>query len=160
MFKRIVMRGLKTGAVLSLTSTAAVMLAGLWETGSPWAGVNAISHIVDGDDISQPSEFSPRESSIGLAVNAAAMLGWAVLYEGALALAGKKSNPLTAAAASAAAYIVDYKIVPPRLRPGMEKKLSRDAIFAAYAVLAATLALSPLWNDYDENPSAETSTGR
>lgn len=131
------------------------MAAGHRETGAPWAPINAICHIVDGDEVTQPSDFSARESSVGLAVNSAAMFGWALLYEGLLAATRRKSNAYFATGAAVAAYAIDYKVVPPRYSPGIEKKISRGSILGVYAVLAATLALSPLWNDYDDPRSTE-----
>ncbi len=150
MLKRILIAGIKTGVALAGATTAAVMLAGMYETGSPWSPINAIAHIVDGDEVSQPAEFSPRESCIGLGVNAGAMLGWGILYEAGLAACRKRSNPAAAATASALAALIDYKMVPPRLSPGIEKTLSPKAVTFAYVVLAATLALSPCWNTYDD----------
>jgi len=149
MFRKIAIAGLKTGAILSATTVAAIMLAGERETGSPWAAVNAICHIVDGDDVSQPSDFSPRESVLGLALNSSIMFAWAGLYEAALAVSRKSGGVAPAAAAVTAAYVIDYKLVPPRFTPGIEKKISRGSIAAIYAVLGLTLALSPLWNRYD-----------
>jgi hypothetical protein len=160
MLLRILSSGLKTGAALSLATTSAIMAAGSRETGAPWSPINAISHIVDGDDVSQPSDFSPRESMLGLGINTAVMAAWSLMYEGALALTRKKSSPWIAAAAAGAAYAVDYKLVPARFTPGIEKKLSRGSIVGIYAILAATLALSPLWNDYDDTRSTEPPIAR
>ena len=155
MLAQIVKAGLKTGAILSATTIGAIMLAGKRETGSAWSPLNAICHIVDGDEVSQPNEFSPRASLLGLGLNATIMFAWATLYEGALAVTRKKSGPLPAAAAATAAYVIDYKLVPPRYTPGIEKKIGHGSVLAVYAVLAATHALSPLWNSYD-TPSTET----
>ncbi len=143
---RILIRGLKTGLLLAATTTAAIMLASDAENDSPWAALNSVAHIVDGDDKEQPTGYSPRESLLGLAVNATAMGAWGVLYEGALEVAGARSTPLTAALGSAAAYVIDYKLVPKRFTPGIEKRLTPRSVLLAYASLAATLALSPLWN--------------
>lgn len=160
MLSKILTSTAKTGIALTLSTTTALMAAGIYETGSPWAPINAISHIIDGDDVSADNRFSPRQSTIGVAVNTASMTMWAAVYESALRLTGRKSTPLTAVAAATAAYAVDYKLVPPRFTPGMEKKLSRLSIIAIYAVLAAILALSPFWNDYDDTRSTEPPIAR
>jgi len=157
MFRKIAIAGLKTGAILSATTLAAIMLAGRRETGAPWSAVNAICHIVDGDDVSQPSDFSTRESVLGAALNSSIMFAWAGLYEAALVMSGKSGGVVPAAAAATAAYVIDYKLVPPRFTPGIEKKVSRGSVAAIYAVLGVTLALSPFWNRYDDASSTETS---
>ncbi len=143
---KIIGDGLKTGLILAATTTAAIMVASAQENNSPWAALNCVAHIVDGDAKEQPTGFSPRETGLGLAVNATAMALWGVLYEGALTATQSRSTPLTAALATTVAYVIDYKVVPKRFTPGIEKRLSQTAILAAYAVLAATLAASPQWN--------------
>lgn len=144
--QRIITRGLKTGFVLAATTTAVIMLASDKENGSSWSAVNAVAHVVDGDDVVQPTEFSPRESVLGILVNGTAMCAWGVLYEGALELTGAKSNLLTAIAGTAASYLIDYKVVPKQYTPGIENRLSGQSVGAAYAALGITLALSGLWN--------------
>ncbi len=139
-------RGLQTGFVLAATTNAAIMLASDRENGSPWAAINAIAHIVDGDDKEQPVAYSPRESALGIGINGTAMAAWGVLYEGGLLLTNTRSSPLTAALAAAAAYFIDYKVVPKQYTPGIEKRLSQKAVLITYAVLAATFALSGNWN--------------
>ncbi len=149
---QILVRGLKTGFALAATTNAAIMLASDKENGSPWAALNSVAHIVDGDDKVQPTDYSQRESLLGIAVNGTAMSAWGVLYEGALSVTHTKSSPLTAILATATAYVIDYKIVPKRYTPGIEDRLSQRSVLLAYAGMAITFALSPLWN-----PSLERS---
>ena len=42
---------------------------------------------------------------------------------------------------SAVAYATDYHVVPERLTPGFEKRLSNESLAIVYGVLAACLAL-------------------
>ncbi len=141
--------GLKTGLALAATTTAVIMLASDKENGSPWAAVNSVAHIVDGDDVVQPTEYSPRESWLGILVNGTAMCAWGVLYEGALQVTGAKSTVLTALLGTAASYVIDYKVVPKQYTPGIENRLSPQSVGLAYAALGVTLALSGLWNPQD-----------
>ena len=143
---KIIGDGLKTGLALAATTNAAIMVASDRELGAPWAAINTIAHIVDGDDVTQPSEYSPRESAIGVLVNGTAMAAWGVLYEGALAVTKTRSSPLTGALGAAVSYFIDYKVVPKQYTPGIEKKLSHSSVLAVYLVLGATLALSGSWN--------------
>jgi len=144
--KRIVTHGLKTGFVLAATTTAVIMLASDKENGSPWAAVNAVAHVVDGDDVVQPTEYSSRESWLGIAVNGTAMCAWGVLYEAGLQATGARSSVLTALLGTAASYMIDYKVVPKQYTPGIENRLSPQSVGLAYAALGVTLALSGLWN--------------
>jgi len=139
-------RGLKTGLALAGATNTTIMLASDRENGSPWAALNCVAHIVDGDDKEQPREYAPRESRLGILVNGTAMSAWGVLYEGALLVTNTKSSPLTAVLATAAAYVIDYKIVPKQLTPGIEKRLSPQSVMLSYAAMTVMFALSPLWN--------------
>jgi len=150
MLKRIIVAGIKTGAALSLSTVLAIMASSKHETGDAWNAVNAICHVVDGEEISQPSGFQKRESILGLGLNSAAMFAWSFLYEGALHLTKQKSTPATAIAGSAAAYVIDYHLLTERLKPGIEKKISSNGVFLAYAALALAFGLSPLWNKYQD----------
>ncbi len=85
MLTQILTRGLKTGFALAATTNAAIMLASDKENGAPWAALNAVAHIVDGDEKEQPMGYSQRESMLGIVVNGTAMAAWGVLYEGGLA---------------------------------------------------------------------------
>ena len=139
-------RGLKTGVVLAAATNAAIMVASDRETGSPWAALNCVAHIVDGDAKVQPVDYAPRESGLGVFINGTAMCAWGVLYEGALGVLGRKSSPVAALLATGAAYFIDYKIVPKQYTPGIEARLSHRSVLISYAAFAAVLALSPLWN--------------
>ena len=143
---RSVTRGLQTGFVLAAATNAAIMLASDKENGSPWAALNSVAHIVDGDRKEQPTAYSPRESWLGIAVNGTAMCAWGVIYEGALLVTKTKSSVLTALTGAIVAYLIDYKVVPKQFTPGIEKRLSHKSVLIAYAALALGLALSPVWN--------------
>ena len=145
MVRRTLLDGLKTGLALAATTTAAIMLFGKREKGSPWAAVNAVTHLVDGNGRLFPRSFSPRDSMIGVALNSAAMIAWGVLYEGALTATGARSNLATAGLATAAIWTIDYHVLPPRFSPGIERVLGLGSMLGTYAVLGATLAASRSW---------------
>ncbi len=139
-------RGLQTGFALAAATNAAIMLASDKENGNPWAALNSVAHIIDGDGKEQPAVYSPRESWLGIGVNGTAMCAWGVIYEGALLVTKTKSSVLTALLGTTAAYLIDYKAVPKQFTPGIEKRLSHRSVLIAYAALALGLALSPVWN--------------
>ena len=140
------LRGFKTGFVLAAATNAAIMLASDKENNAPWAALNCVAHIIDGDEKVQPTAYSPRESWLGIGVNGTAMCAWGVIYEGALLVTKTRSNLLTALLGTTVAYFIDYKLVPPQFTPGIEKRVSHNAVLAAYAGIALGFALSPLWN--------------
>ena len=144
-------RGVKTGLALAAATNAVIMLASDKENGSPWAALNCVAHIVDGDAKEQPNDYSPRESRLGIFVNGTAMSAWGVLYEGALLVTKIKSSPLTALLATAAAYFIDYKVVPKQFTPGIEKRLSHRSVLLAYGAMVIAFTLSPIWNSNRED---------
>ena len=142
----IIGNGLKTGLALAAATNAAIMLASDRELGAPWAAINDICHAVDGDEVTQPTGWSPRESLLGVFINGTAMAAWGVLYEGALAATKTKSGPVPGLLAAAVSYGIDYKLVPKRFTPGIERRLSGPSVLAAYLALGVALSLSGLWN--------------
>jgi hypothetical protein len=136
---------LRTGAGAALATTLAIAACGVIELDNAAAPLNAISHIVWGDEAAAASDLSIKYTLIGLALNAAAMLLWAAIFEAVIAL-GPRVNRMAwalfaGAAVSALAYAVDYYVVPERLAPGFETRLSVWSLLAIYVVLAGSLAL-------------------
>jgi hypothetical protein len=133
---------LTSGAAAAVATTAAIAVSGRATDVSSWAPINAVSHILWGDRAAEQEAPSWKYSATGLTLNAGAMLSWGAVY--ALLLGGRQRPAaqalLVGAATSAAAYIVDYYVVPRRLTPGFEKRLPSRAMFAIYASLAAGLA--------------------
>ena len=135
---------------MAAATTAAIMLCSDKENKSPWAALNCVAHIVDGDEKEQPVNYSPRESGLGVAVNGTAMCAWGVLYEGALSVTGARRTVLTALLGTGTAYVIDYYVVPKQFTPGIEKRLSGRALLICYGALCASLAVSGLWHDTSE----------
>jgi hypothetical protein len=129
----------------SVTTTTAMIAASANENDGPWGAVNNVCHIVDGDDARYKDAFDSRDSVVGMALNSSAMASWSVLYELLFGRVPFGPSLLAGAATAAGAYLVDYHVVPKRFTPGIEHKISRNAIFSIYVVLGLTYALSPLW---------------
>lgn len=137
---------LRTTLLTSVGTTLSLLLQG-HKQGRPYAPISAVSHILYGDKPMAEPNPNHKYSLAGAAVNTLAMASWAVLYETVVARLRRKSavGALAAGAAmSAAAYVVDYHVVPPRLTPGFEKVLDRRGMWTVYGVLAATFALAAL----------------
>lgn len=138
-------------SILTLTAsttaatTAAIASAGALELRNAAAPLNAVSHIVWGDKAGEQNGTSARYTALGTAVNAAAMASWCVLHHAIFRPDRRRAGLVPAlargAATAAAAYVVDYHVVPRRLTPGFEKRLSGRSMFAVYAALALGLAV-------------------
>ena len=128
---------------ISAVTTAAMMLASKIERNSPWAALNPICHMIDGDSREFGDGYNERDTLLGIALNASAMLSWAVIYRFFFKSTRFPRSLLAGAALSAGAYIVDYHIVPKRFSPGIEKKLGGPAIFWVYVALALSFGTRP-----------------
>jgi hypothetical protein len=122
------------GAIAGTTAALATALIGRRETGSYAAPLNATSHILWGDEAALEDDVSSRYTGTGAALHYGASWFWAVLHE---ALPGPAAfrAPLTALTA----YVVDYHLVPRRLTPGFELRISPRGLAGVYAALAAGL---------------------
>ena len=140
--------GLVAGSLASVVSTAVMALAGLREAGSAWAPTNAVSHWLWGDEALRQDEPSWRYTGVGYVTHHLAAVFWAALHAGiARPLRGSGTVPYAFAggiATSAAAATIDYNLVPKRLTPGFEHRLSSGAMVAVFAALAAGVALGSL----------------
>ena len=134
-------RTLLSTGIATVATTATAALFGKREVGSAAAPLNATSHILWGDEAAKHDEADWRHTGVGVLLNAGAMLSWVYVQERYF----PRPSGVWGAAASgvgvaALAYVTDYYLVPKRLTPGFEKRLSSTALFAIYASLAAALA--------------------
>ena len=139
-------RALSCLTVSAAASTAsATALCGALENRDPAAPINAISHVFWGERAARADGPSLEYTAVGAAVNTAAMASWAVFHH--LAYGRSRRQPSLAgsvargAATAAIAYAVDYHVVPKRLTPGFEYRLSGKAMFGIYAALGFSLAV-------------------
>ena len=161
-WKEIAIDSLQTGAVASVATTVAIAALGKAEGTTAAAPINAISHILWGDEAATQDDLSATYTLTGLGLNTAAVGSWAALYE--LCFGGRRKEGVLAkallggAAISLLAYVVDYFVVPERLTPGFEKRLSGASLFAIYVVLALSLGLGrPLLGKGAEKKTPELS---
>lgn len=128
---RVTSSGILSGAAAALC----VAIAGHRETGSYAAPLNATSHVLWGDEeAARQNAVSGKFTGLGAFIHFGASIFWAAMYE---ALPGPA--PLRAAATAATAYVVDYHVVPKRLTPGFELRVSPRALSAVYVALALGL---------------------
>ncbi len=147
--------GLKSGTVAAISSAALMAVRGQIENGNAIAPINAISHIAWDDEAFEAKSLDLKHSVVGLAINDSAMISWGVIFEAMRAFTkSRESVAKTVGCASVLAilaWVIDYKIVPPRLTPGVEAHLSKRSIWMLYISLASALSASALWRDRSEN---------
>ena len=135
---------MNSAAAATVATTAATAICGVVENGNWAAPVNAISHIAWGEKAAHREAVSIKHTVLGAGLNAAAMVAWAAFHHLVFRPHNRRSTAAGALARGAAtagiAYVVDYHVVPKRLTPGFEKRLSNRSVFAIYAALAASLA--------------------
>lgn len=148
--KEIVLDALATGKLASIASALTIAACGKAELDNSIAPVNAISHIVFGEEAIAQDEASLKYTATGLLINDAACTSWAALHEQLFGRSIADGNiPLAFAGGgtiAAIAYITDYFLVPKRATPGVEKRLSSRSLLLIYSVLACSLALGSLLN--------------
>lgn len=148
--KEIVIDALATGKLASIASSLAIAACGKAELNNAVAPLNAISHIAFGEEAARQNEASLKYTATGILLNDAACTSWAALHEQLFGRAISKGNvpvALTGGSIIAlAAYVTDYFLVPKRVTPGMEKRLSSRSLFFIYSVLAMSLAIGSLLN--------------
>ena len=143
---QLIQNSIATGSIATAATTAAASICGRIEEGEPIAPLNAISHILYGDEAAAHTEPSAKYTMPGVLLNTAAITGWAVVHE--LVFNGRR-RPQTLPQAIAAgavtstlAFVTDYYVVPNRFTPGFEKRLSNKSLAGIYATLAASLGIA------------------
>jgi hypothetical protein len=132
-------RVLVAGTLAGTAAAIAVSIAGRRQAGTYAAPLNATSHIVWGEAAARRNLPSVKYTAVGTLLHYGAAMLWAGVYE---ALPGRA--PLRAAATAASAYVVDYHVVPRRLTPGFEMRVSPGALTLVYGALALGLWASSL----------------
>ena len=138
----------QASVVPGVLTTAAVSLAGYLEDSNAAAPLNAVSHIPFGEESFDEDEATLKYTATGTVINVAAVASWAAVYELMFGRAARRGNTwagiLGGPAVAGLAYVTDYYVVPRRLTPGFERRLSGPSMFGIYALLGATLPLASL----------------
>lgn len=140
-----VARTLATGLIAGAASTAVAAACSRRENRHAARPMNAVAHIYDGGAPSKRDGTGMRNTLLGFGIHAGAAVWWAAFFEGLFGRAAERSLGAGVAggiAVSAVAYVVDYKVVASRFRPGFERFLSGPSMLAVYGSLAAAFAIS------------------
>jgi hypothetical protein len=139
---------LVTGTLASLASGAMLMWRGHKERRHMLAPLNAPAHWIWGQESLRRHDASLRHTLTGALVHHASSLFWAAFYE---LLQARRRRPTgrvaDAAAITAVAAVTDLKLVPTRLTPGFEQRLSSRSLVWVYASFAAGLAAGACWRE-------------
>jgi hypothetical protein len=141
-----------SGSFAAVLSAAALSFCSQQEEGSAAGGLNGPSQWLWGEEEAYTREATLKHTAVGYAIHHSTSIFWATFYEHLFGRGRKRheqelSNARViaeAAAMTAAAYIVDYKLTPKRFRPGFEKHISGGSMFAVYAAFGTGLALATL----------------
>ena len=133
------LRALASGALAGSASALVAAWRGRRETGFATSPLNATSHIVWGREAAHHDSASFKYTATGLALHYGSAVFWALMYE---MLPGPAA--LRAAATTGLAYVTDYHVVPKRLTPGFELRLSKPSLAAIYIALAVGLCARDL----------------
>jgi hypothetical protein len=143
---RVIQETVTTGTVTNLCCAGCAAAMGVLHHRHAAQPINAISHVVWGDEQPPCTEVTWHDTAVGLIVNQAACSFWALLHVALLRPGHRDSRrmALQASAISALAYLVDYHMVPRRFTPGFEKVLPRRALLPIYIAIAAGLTAGTL----------------
>lgn len=138
--------GCVSGSLASLLSTAVMAAAGHRQAGSAAAPVNAVSHWLWGDESLREDRADLRHTLTGYITHHLAAVFWATLYA---RVRGRPARTVPEAlagalATSATAAAFDYTLVPRRLTPGFEHRLSMAPLAATFGALGIGMALGAL----------------
>ena len=149
-WKDIALDALATGKLATVATATTIAVCGQAELDNPVAPLNAVSHIVFGEEAARQDGLSLKYTGTGLLLHDAACTSWAALHEQFFGKSVQQGNVPSAFVGggiiSAIAYVTDYYLVPKRLTPGVEKRLSNRSLLAIYIVLALSLAFGSLLN--------------
>jgi hypothetical protein len=143
-------RALVSGASASISSALALSICSRIDEGSYAGGLNGPSQWLWGQAEARTRKASLRHTAVGYVIHHLTAVFWAISYERIFGEAGGKS-PLRrcaeAAVSSAGAYVVDYYVTPPRLRPGFKKHVRTPSMFVVYGAFALGLAAASIVRD-------------
>ena len=137
-----------SGGAAALLSLVALMAGSRRDTGTPWTGINAVSHWLYGDPALRRHGLSGRYTALGLAIHTLSSMLWGGLHRLVLRSAPRRSVPAiaaTAAAVTAVAALTDLRLVPERLTPGFQRRLAPGSVAFVYVAFGLGLVAAARW---------------
>lgn len=143
------------GMIAGLVSGLVLVVGGRRDTGHAPAAVNAPSQWLWGEKALHKNHSSAKYTATGMAIHQASSLLWAFVNQlllGRTAASRPGRSLGTAALTTAMAAWVDLRVVPERLSPGFQHRLSRDNLVLVYVLFALGLALGNTLNQRHTPP--------
>ena len=136
---------LVAGSIVCVATAAAAAVRGMTDSGSAVAPINATTHVVYGPEAGDVDVPDLKHTMLGLVINAGASVFWATIYERLFGRAGNRGDVgralLGGGMVAAIAYLVDYHLVPKRLTPGWEERVSGRSLAMIFAAMALSLPM-------------------
>jgi hypothetical protein len=133
-----------SGSSASALSAAMLSWRSIVDEDSAAGGLNGPSQWLWGEREARTKQASVKHTAVGSIIHFGTSLFWAVFYERFFGARHGRTAPARviaeAAGTTAAAYVVDYYLTPPRFRPGFEKHLTPRSMVFVYVAFAAGLA--------------------
>jgi hypothetical protein len=144
-------RALFSGASASICSGVVLSVCSRIDEGSYAGGLNGPSQWLWGEGEAYTRRATVRHTVVGYGIHHLTSVFWATSYERFFGEPGRRKTPLRrcaeAALSATCAYVVDYYLTPPRLRPGFKKHIRTRSIFATYGAFALGLAAASIIRD-------------
>jgi hypothetical protein len=142
------------GALAGAASLAAVAIRGRRDSGSALAPVNASSHVFWGEEAGRVEAVTARHTLPGLLINTGAGFFWALVFQKLFgAAADRRGAPIAlagGAATAALAYTLDYKLLPRRLSPGWEQRISGRSLLLSLGAMGLAIGLGSILSRRDQ----------
>lgn len=139
---------LVSGGAAGALSAAVLAWRGRRDADSAVAPLNTTSHIVWGDEALHADRPTARHTLTGALLHAGSAVFWGVLFEKLLGRERRQGTVeavvKSAVKATTAAAVVDLCLVPRRLTPGFERRLSGRSLWLVYGGLALGMAAGAL----------------
>lgn len=132
-----------SGAGATLASLAAIAILSRREGHAAVRPVNTTSHVIWGPEDAPRERVDARHTLPGLAINVSSAFFWAAVFASGTPARARSTRGLIGRAflTSTAAAVMDYGLVPRRLRPGWELALRPRSVAIALAAMGAGLAV-------------------
>ena len=144
-------RALFSGSGASICSALALSICSRIDEGSFAGGLNGPSQWLWGEAEAYTRKASVKHTAVGYGIHHLTSVFWAILYERTFGEGGEYKTPLRrcaeAALSTTGAYVVDYYLTPPRLRPGFKKHVRTPSMFVIYGAFALGLAAASIVRD-------------
>ena len=151
-FKNALISGTIVGVATGIAGSAYAMA----DRKNPVGPINAVSHIVWGNEAIKQDDVTLKYTGTGVILHYFSSIWWALIYEGWFGRKAERKGVSTAlksgAVVSGLAYVVDYHLIPDRLSPGFETRLSKYSLPIMFGVIALTLPLRSIFkHKYSKN---------